>query len=238
MTRFRKVTVALVEGAVLWDLDGTIADTADLHFLSWQEVLGEIGVAHTRAEFERGFGRSNPSILAELLPDRSVAEHQRIATRKEDAFRQSLHGAVKLLPGVTAWMDVFRGWRDAGGLFFGADGEYLVHGDAVGRGRLLPLVGVGRACAARKPAPDLFCAGRLWRARSPVTCLVIEDSLHGVEAAAAAGMRCVVVGRWRGSMRRWPVCSRGPNTLWRWKICRSVDWVKRSRGCAGEFGRR
>ncbi|MEZ4634257.1 MAG: HAD family phosphatase [Caldilineaceae bacterium] len=187
--------MALVEGAVLWDLDGTIADTADLHFLSWQEVLGEIGVAHTRAEFERGFGRSNPSILAELLPDRSVAEHQRIATRKEDAFRQSLHGAVKLLPGVTAWMDVFR-----------EDGVTQVVCSSAPMANISSMVtqlGVadyflslvsGVHVPRGKPAPDLFLRGAAVAGKEPVTCLVIEDSLHGVEAAAAAGMRCVVVG--------------------------------------------
>jgi beta-phosphoglucomutase-like phosphatase (HAD superfamily) len=50
-------------GAILWDLDGTIVDTGDLHFIAWQATLTAAGLVYGRTDFERDFGRSNPKYL-------------------------------------------------------------------------------------------------------------------------------------------------------------------------------
>lgn len=185
----------MIEGAVLWDLDGTIADTADLHFRAWRETLADEGIAYTRADFERDFGRSNPELLAELLPDRSIADHRRIAAHKEDLFRVAMHEAVTLLPGVSAWMDALR----AAGVtqVVCSSGPMANISSTVARlgiaDYFLSLVS-GVHVPRGKPAPDLFLRGAAVAGKDPATCLVVEDSRHGVEAAAAAGMHCVVVG--------------------------------------------
>lgn len=182
-------------GAVLWDLDGTIADTSDLHFEAWQETLAARQMTYSRADFERDFGRSNPELLADLLPDLGREEHIRIAHDKESAYRRAMIGRVTVLPGVTDWMEAF---RNAGipqlvcssGPMGNIAGTITELGIADIFFALISGVHVPRG----KPAPDLFLRGAAAADVDPAQCLVIEDSRHGVEAAARAGMRCVVVG--------------------------------------------
>jgi beta-phosphoglucomutase len=45
----------------------------------------------------------------------------------------------------------------------------------------------------KKPAPDIFLAAARKLERRPAECAVVEDALNGVQAAKAAGMRCVAV---------------------------------------------
>ncbi len=192
---FRKVIVVNTDGAVLWDLDGTIADTGDLHFVAWRETLADEGIDYSRADFERDFGRSNPELLAEWLPTQSPDDHRRIAEKKEDAFRRAMRERVTLLPGVKTWMDALRA--------AGITQVVCSSGPMANIASTVAQLGIADAFLALvsgvhvpkgKPAPDLFLRGAAVAGKDPARCLVIEDSRHGVEAAARAGMRCVVVG--------------------------------------------
>ena len=88
--------------AVLWDVDGTLVDTAAEHYTAWQRLAAGIGRAYTRADFDRTFGWRNPEILRALfdpaLTDADVAD---LGLRKETLYRDMVRaGGVKLLPGV------------------------------------------------------------------------------------------------------------------------------------------
>ena len=52
---------------VLWDMDGTIADSERAHFHAWQVSLEKYGVTYSFADFMAGFGRSNASLIPELM---------------------------------------------------------------------------------------------------------------------------------------------------------------------------
>ncbi|MGO8679120.1 MAG: HAD-IA family hydrolase [Limisphaerales bacterium] len=53
----------------------------------------------------------------------------------------------------------------------------------------------GQAVKARKPAPDIFLAAAARLGLAPAQCVVVEDAVNGVQAAKAAGMRCVAVAQ-------------------------------------------
>src|SRR5919201_1519591 len=55
------------EGAAIWDVDGTLVDTAELHYRAWVELAAEIGKPFTRADFAATFGRRNPEIIRALF---------------------------------------------------------------------------------------------------------------------------------------------------------------------------
>src|SRR5947208_1922082 len=59
--------------AALWDVDGTLVDTAELHFQAWLELCRELGRPFTRADFAATFGRRNPEILEYLFGPRFSA---------------------------------------------------------------------------------------------------------------------------------------------------------------------
>ncbi len=75
--------------AILYDLDGTIADTDPVHFIAWQDVLRAFGVEIDEAIYkQRMSGRTNPPIIAEFLPQLTSAESEALADRKEARFRE------------------------------------------------------------------------------------------------------------------------------------------------------
>src|SRR5580704_3163493 len=85
----RGVTEDLVDSwAVMWDVDGTLVDTAELHFQAWCVLAREIGQPFTRADFAGTFGWRNPEIIPRLFGgNHTPAEVARLGDRKEDLYR-------------------------------------------------------------------------------------------------------------------------------------------------------
>ena len=75
--------------AALWDMDGTLLDSAEYHWLAWQDSLHAEGYNVTREQFEASFGQRNDRILAQWLgSDVAPAVVLRIADAKEAAYRR------------------------------------------------------------------------------------------------------------------------------------------------------
>lgn len=182
--------------AVIWDLDNTIADTEDLHRHAWQITMRHYGIEYSDAAFRASYGRNNSEILRELLPHFSSAMIATISLQKEAAFRALVRpGDVALMPGVAAWLDAIRQqgkWQLVGSS--GPMGNIVATIGALGIGDYFLAMLSGATLPQGKPHPDLFlrCAEA---ADAPVrACMVIEDSIHGVEAAHRAGMTWIAVG--------------------------------------------
>src|SRR5437763_5810080 len=91
--------------AVIWDVDGTLVDTAELHFQAWLALARELDKPFTRADFAGTFGWRNPEIIPKLFgPDYSDAEIDRLGNRKEDIYRDEAKKGVALLPGVRSML--------------------------------------------------------------------------------------------------------------------------------------
>lgn len=61
--------------AVLWDMDGTLIDSEDLHWTAWRDIMANEGISITREQFLASFGQRNDSILPQwlVLPRQSRA---------------------------------------------------------------------------------------------------------------------------------------------------------------------
>ena len=87
--------------AVIWDMDGVIADTAPYHLRAWQEVFQKKGINFTEGDFKRNFGQRNDTIIRNTLgKDISPSEIDVIAAEKEEDFRQRVKNDIKPLPGA------------------------------------------------------------------------------------------------------------------------------------------
>jgi HAD superfamily hydrolase (TIGR01509 family) len=182
---------------VLWDLDGTLADTTALHYQAWQKTMDTFGEPYSYAEFAAGFGRSNRSVLAEkFLIDPNSPRISEIADWKEAMVRQLLpEFEVCLLPGVAeslamlAAAGVRQVIASSGPM---ANIVALVNKLAIGDYFLCLLSGAN--LPRGKPHPDLFLNSAAAVGVFPACCIVVEDSIHGIEGARRAGMASIAVG--------------------------------------------
>src|SRR5213593_4868599 len=94
-------------GAVIWDVDGTLVDTAELHFRAWVDLCRGLGRDFTRADFAATFGRRNPEIIRHLFGDRfDGAAIDDLGYRKEELYKAAARGeGVSLLPGVRVLLE-------------------------------------------------------------------------------------------------------------------------------------
>ena len=182
--------------AVLWDVDGTLVDSSEYHWLSWRDALAAEGFALTRGQFAATFGQRNDEILRGYFgADFPAAEAARVAEAKEARYRRLVReSGLELLPGVRCWLARLGrdGWRQAV-----ASSAPRANLDAIlGALRIAEFFGAvvsAEDVTRGKPDPQVFlaAAGRLGVA--PASCVVVEDAPAGTEAARRAGMRCVGV---------------------------------------------
>jgi beta-phosphoglucomutase len=180
--------------AVIWDLDGVIIDSADEHRRAWQRLARETGVRMTDADFWATFGKRNDDIIPLIWGNIPPQQLQELASRKELYFREFVREAAAPLHGS---IELMRGLHEAGlpqALATSTPLENiqlikeLLHLD-----RYLTAFVSGESVARGKPAPDIFLKAADELHMPPSLCLVIEDAVAGVQAALAAGMRCIAV---------------------------------------------
>lgn len=181
--------------AVIWDVDGTLVDTAELHFRAWADMARELHKPFTRADFAATFGRRNPEIIHQLFgshySEREVAD---LGDRKEDLYRAAAARGVELLPGGRPLLE---------GLH--AAGIPQAIGSSAPRANLELILRLTRTepffeavvssedTQRGKPDPEVFLAAAEKLGVAPARCLVFEDAVAGVQAAKAGGMKCVAV---------------------------------------------
>ena len=186
-----------MERGAIWDLDGVLVDTGELHYLSWSAVLPEYGVPFSWEVFQSTFGMNNAGILALLFggtPDPALVAE--IGGRKEEAFRQAVvavPGRVQALPGVRDWLERLRaaGFRQAiASSAPPANIDTLV--DELGLRACFEALVSGFDLPG-KPDPATFLQAARAIGVPARRCVVVEDAVHGVEGARRAGMKCIAV---------------------------------------------
>ena len=184
--------------AVLWDLDGTLVDSAEFHWLSWRDTMAAEGVSLTYQQFLDTFGQKNDRILPGWLgPGADADRIRRVGDAKEAEYRRlaSVHG-LTALPGASSWVRRLhaQGWQQA--IASSAPGENVgVMLRALALDAMFEAIVSAEDVTRGKPDPQVFVAAaeRLGVPRD--RCIVVEDAAVGVQAARSAGMRCIGVSR-------------------------------------------
>jgi len=180
--------------AVLWDMDGVIVDTYNGHLVAWKQALAEAGVDFTEETFLQTFGMNNRLILTHVFghePDETLLSQ--ISERKEELFRREMKNTVKVLPGVIDWLGKFKAWGVKQAVASSAPQANI---DAILDEFLLREyfdADVAGEKMRGKPYPDIFLLAAERLGANPAECLVIEDSVAGVDAAKQAGCTCLAV---------------------------------------------
>ena len=183
---------------MLWDLDGTLVDSAELHWVAWRETLQADGVSITYQQFLDSFGQKNISILPGWLGAAATPERiRRIDLAKEEAYRRLvLERGLTPLPGAATWVRGLHhaGWKQA--IASSAPRRNIeVMLEAMRLEVDFDAITGAEDVSSGKPDPQVFLAAAASLAIPPKRCVVVEDAAVGVEAARRAGMRSIGVSR-------------------------------------------
>ena len=182
--------------AAIFDWDGVIIDSGQLHAQSWRLLAAELGQPIAPDSFIRGFGMKSARIIAEIHGwTREPAEIARLEHRKEALYREIVaRSEITPLPGVVEWLECL-----------GSAGVPCAVASSTHRlniGTVLNRVGLKRAFREivsaedvehGKPNPEVFEKAAERLGMDARRCVVFEDAHVGIEAAHAAGMKVVAV---------------------------------------------
>jgi HAD superfamily hydrolase (TIGR01509 family) len=179
--------------AVIFDLDGLLADTESLHRRAWRETLGADGIAVTEEEYARHWIRNGHGI-AEYLEQHGLAlDLDTLRWRKAEIFHHLVDSSVRAMPGALALVRALAG-RKRLAL---ATSSYLESATAVlarvDVGRYLEVIATYESAPRRKPHPDVFLYVAARLGVPPSRCVALDDAEKGIVAAHAAGMKSIAV---------------------------------------------
>jgi alpha,alpha-trehalose phosphorylase len=186
--------------AVIFDLDGVIADTAVVHHAAWKQLADEIGIGFDDSVGERlkGVDRlaSLDIVLERATRQYSLDEKLELAARKNDYYREQVQhfGPENLLPGArTAIASVKKAGLKTALASASKNAPLLL--ERLGIADLFDYVVDANRIARSKPDPEIFLAAASALGVIPSECLGVEDAAAGIASIHAAGMAAVGIGR-------------------------------------------
>ena len=185
--------------ACIFDLDGVIVDTAKYHYLAWKRLAQELGFEFSVEHNERLKGVSRMTSLDILLEvgglTFSQAEKEVMAARKNEWYLEYIVRMTpeEILPGVVDFLTMLssKGIKIALG---SASKNAMLILERVQLQSYFDAVIDGNKALKAKPDPQVFLLAANELKQAPASCVVFEDAAAGIEAAKAAGMRCVGIG--------------------------------------------
>jgi HAD superfamily hydrolase (TIGR01509 family) len=185
----------LARAGLLFDLDGTLAQTEHLHHAAFNELLAAYGRSIDHPTFLRHVsGRSNEDITAYLFPDLDAEKRIRLAEDKERWFRELAAAGVEATPGALSLIAWARARDIATGLVTNAPRENADLMIAVlGLDEAFDVVIAAPELTHSKPHPEPYLAALAALRLDAAHTLAIEDSETGIAAARAAGLDVVAL---------------------------------------------
>jgi HAD superfamily hydrolase (TIGR01509 family) len=184
--------------ALVFDFDGVIADTERLHLLAFQEVFATRGwTLEETAYFDRYLGYDDAGLVDAYSREHGLgldrATARSIAVAKEEAFGRHLVTRDLLFPGARERI-LEMAARFPLGIASGALRAEITR-ILQGGGVLdcFKTIVAAEDVSATKPAPEPYLKAASRLGVDPRACVAIEDSVPGVQAAHAAGMRTIAV---------------------------------------------
>ena len=184
---------------VIFDLDGVLVVTDELHYLAWLRLAEEEGIDFSRDDNQRQRGIGRMESLDVLLEntDRTYTPQQKaeMAARKNDYYRNSLQSLTPddALPGAKEMLRAMRqrGIKTAIG---SASKNTPLIMQRVGLVGEVDAVADGNDITRTKPDPQVFLVAAERLGLQPNQCLVVEDAAAGIDAGLAAGMAVFGIG--------------------------------------------
>ena len=175
--------------AILFDLDGTLANTDPIHFQVWQEILAQYGIDCDRTFYQEQIsGNTNERLIADVLPQLSPQESRQLAIDKEARYRE-IASTLDAMPGlerVITLTDTVPLKRAAVTNAPKANAYHLL--SALNLTDTLTTVILAEDAPPGKPDPAPYLLALEKLATPAENAIAFEDSPTGIKAAVAAGI--------------------------------------------------
>lgn len=184
--------------AIIFDLDGVLIDTVEFHFAGWAAVAGELKVPFSREDNDRlrGIPRKKAlKMLSQGLSGLSKESEEYLLDLKAQIYFSQVSEATDLIliQGVDRLLKELRSENILTGLASASRHAFILL-EITDIAEMFDEVSDGNFPGQPKPSPEqlLFLSRKL--NVEPENCVVVEDSVAGLEAAAQAGMHSVAIG--------------------------------------------
>ena len=180
--------------AAIFDIDGTLLDSVDLHARAWVEAFAHFGVQTGFAEVRRQIGKGGDELMPVFLSEERIArEGETIEAYRSDLFKRRYLSEVRPFPGVRP---LFEHIRSAGLKIAlassGKRSEVEHYTEILEIGDLVDVATSSDDADRSKPHPDIFEAALAkLDGVPPDAIIVVGDTPYDAEAAAKAGLRTV-----------------------------------------------
>lgn len=182
--------------AVIFDIDGTLLDSVDLHAKAWVEAFQHFGVETKESDVRSQIGKGGDQLMPVFLPkDRIEKEGKEIESFRSDLFKRDYLDKVKPFPGVRPLFERLRQEGLTVALASSGKKDEVEHyQDLLGISDLVDVATSSDDADRSKPHPDIFEAaiGKL-EGIPPVDMIVVGDTPYDAEAAHKAGLRTIGV---------------------------------------------
>ena len=175
------------EKAFIFDMDGVIIDSENLHSVTKVQAIRSFGVEVSEADLnlQSYVGRSAKSFFSDVLAKKKHELYQKIL--REDPDLKPIDGIPELLARLKE-----KGYKiGLGSSSIMANVQLVLN--RFGIIDYFDAIAAGSEVENAKPAPDVYLLAASRLGIAPENCTVVEDATAGIAAAKAAGMRCIAV---------------------------------------------
>ena len=181
--------------SVLFDMDGVIVDSEPVILKAAIRGLEEYGVHAKPEDFVPFIGAGEDRYIGGVANKYGLAYHTDIKKRVYDIYDEIVSDNIKIMPGIKDILAILKRERYSVALASSADLRKIkANLIAVGiEMQIFDSIVSGEAVVNKKPSPDIYLKAAEQLNKTPDRCIVIEDAVNGIEAAKAAGMKCIAV---------------------------------------------
>lgn len=182
--------------AFIFDWDGVIVDSSELHRSSWEALANELKKELPEDHFEKGFGKRNETIIPEILRwTTDLKSIKQWGERKEEIYREfGKSGGINLQTGALRFLKQARKFSIPCCIGTSTERKNVLL--AMKQHQLeeffLDIVS-SEDVSSGKPNPEVFLKASKLLGNHPSECIVFEDSPHGIKAAKLGGMKAVAL---------------------------------------------
>jgi beta-phosphoglucomutase len=184
--------------AIIFDKDGVLIETFDSYLQAYIKILSKIGIKIKGNDVAKRYGIKGTEIIKQIAAEngKNITDEQakELANEKDKLYLKFSEKNLKLLPGVKELLVYLKKKNYKIGIASSASKETIEQMMKVTKiENYIDAIVDGFEVKFSKPDPEIFlkCAEKL--KVKPEDCIVIEDSVHGIEAAKRAGMKSLAV---------------------------------------------